>query len=284
LAFEEAERSSDAFVRKKPLTFKIVGGGPPGVELAGAIGEMTRFTLAKDFRSIDAKLARIMLIEASPRILPMFSQHLAGRAARYLESLGVQIWTGSKVSSVDQSGVQVGNEHVDAGTVLWAAGVEDSALGKGTGAALDRNGRVMVEPDLSRQGHPNVFVAGDMALCKNEAGKPLPGMARCTAPRTLPGQTDRPRDPRAGPQAISIHGQGANGHDGTEPRDCGNRQVPSVRAIGLVFWLVVHIFYLSGFRNRLFVVVQRAWSYFTFRRGARLIIDKEWRFHGKDPS
>jgi NADH:ubiquinone reductase (H+-translocating) len=280
LAFEEAERSGDPAQRKKHLTFVIVGGGPTGVELAGAIGEMTRFTLAKDFRNIDAKLARIILVEAGPRILPMFAEDLASRATRFLESLGVQIWTNSMVSEVNEAGVQIGDEHVDAATVLWAAGVEASALGRQTGAEVDRSGRVVVEPDLSIKGHANVFVAGDMATCKNKAGRPLPG----TAPVALQqGQylgnliiKDLQGGPRK-PFHFVDKGQMA-----TIGRSRAIVEIGKIHLAGRLawlIWLVVHIYYLTGFRNRLFVVIQWAWSYLTFRRGARLIVDKEWRFH-----
>ena len=177
LAYEEAERSSSAEERKRFLTFVVVGGGPTGVELAGAIGEMSRFTLAKDFRNIDAKLARVILLEAGPRILPMFSESLAARAMRDLEHLGVQVWTGSAVTNIDAGGVEIGEERIQAATVLWAAGVKASPLGQAAGLEVDRQGRVIVEPDLSVQGHPNVFVAGDQACFTHQTGKPLPGTA-----------------------------------------------------------------------------------------------------------
>ncbi len=280
LAFEEAERLSDPAQRKKLLTFVIVGGGPTGVELAGAIGEMTRFTLAKDFRSIDAKLARIILVEAGPKILPMFADDLASRATRFLETLGVQIWTNSLVSAVNETGVQIGGEHIDAATVLWAAGVEASALGRQTGAEVDRSGRVVVEPDLSIKGHSNVFVAGDMAACKNEGGRPLPG----TAPVALQqGQylgnliSNDLRGIQRRPFHFIDKGQMA-----TIGRSRAIVEIGKVHLAGRIawfIWLVVHIYYLTGFRNRIFVVMQWAWSYLTFRRGARLIVDKEWRFH-----
>src|SRR5437870_4125880 len=176
-AFELAERTSDREEQKRQMTFVIVGGGPTGVELAGAIGEMSRFTLAKDFRSINARLSRVVLIEAGPRILPMFSEPQANRAVRDLEALGVQVWTSSPVSVIDADGVQIGKERLRAGTVLWAAGVKASPLGKLAGLEVDEQGRVPVNPDLSVPAHPNVFVAGDQARFTYGTGKPLPGTA-----------------------------------------------------------------------------------------------------------
>src|SRR5262245_40671559 len=152
VAYEEAERTKNPDDRKRLLTFVVVGGGPTGVELAGAIGEMSRFTLSKDFRHIDSKLARVILIEAGPRILPMFSEQQAARATRDLESLGAQVWTNSAVTKIDADGVEVGAERIRTATVLWAAGVKASPLGQAAGLAVDRSGRVLVEPDLSVKG------------------------------------------------------------------------------------------------------------------------------------
>lgn len=177
MSFEQAELETDPQRRKQLLTFVIVGGGPTGVELAGAIGEMTRFTLAKDFRNIDAKLARIILVEAGPRILPMFSEEQASRAVRDLESLGVQTWTNSRVTRIEEGKVYLGSESIEAQTVLWAAGVQASELGRNAGVECDRQGRVKVNEDLSLPGYPQVFAAGDMALVLDSAGNPLPGVA-----------------------------------------------------------------------------------------------------------
>jgi NADH dehydrogenase len=284
MAFEVAERSHDAAQRKRQLTFVIVGGGPTGVELAGAIGEMTRFTLAKDFRNIDAKLARIILVEAGARILPMFGEQQASRAARELESLGVQVWTNSLVTGVNQYGVDIGEEHVDAATVLWAAGVEASELGRLTGSEIDSAGRVIVEPDLSLKGHPNVFVAGDMAHAVGKTGSPLPGTAPVamqqgqylarTIRRELKGVKRKP---------FQFHDKGQMATIGRSRAIVEIGKFHFSGRMAWLLWLVVHIYYLTGFRNRFFVVIQWAWSYLTFRRGARLIVDKEWRFHQSKP-
>ena len=176
-AFEEAEKETDPAKQKALLTFAIVGGGPTGVELAGAIGEMSRFTLARDFRRIDPKLARVVLIEAGPRILPAFGERMASRAVRDLESLGVQVWTASPVTRIDAMGVEIGDERIRCATALWAAGVEPSPLGAELGVPLDRQGRPLVAADLSLPGHPEAFVAGDQACSSGPDGAPLPGLA-----------------------------------------------------------------------------------------------------------
>src|SRR5512145_1036808 len=162
-AYERAELESDPARQRALLSFVVVGGGPTGVELAGALGEMSRFTLARDFHNIDPALARVILIEAGPRILPSFSETLARRAMRDLESLGVQVWTASPVTRIDAAGVEVGRERIETATTLWAAGVEASPLGKALGVPTDRLGRVRVGPDLALRDHPEVFVLGDQA-------------------------------------------------------------------------------------------------------------------------
>lgn len=282
-AFETAERIEDPREQRKYLTFVIVGGGPTGVELAGAIGEMSRFTLAKDFRNIDSKLSRVLLLEAGPRILPMFSQEQASRATRDLENLGVQVWTSSLVTRIDADGVEVGDERVGAATVVWAAGVEASHLGNRLGAELDRQGRVVVEPDLSIKDSPNVFVIGDLAHCTGESGEPLPGVApvaiqqgRYVARQILAEARGRPREPFR----FVDKGQMATIGRSRAIAEVGRLKVHGFKA--WIIWLVVHVYYLTGFKNRLFVVMQWAWSYLTFRRGARLIVNKEWREQAQD--
>lgn len=273
LAFEEAERIAGDDERKKFLTFVVVGGGPTGVELAGAIGEMSRFTLARDFKSIDASSARVFLIEAGPRILSSFSEDLAARAVRDLEHLGVHVWTSSTVTAIDADGVEIGKERLRAGTVLWAAGVTASPVGKTLGVQIDRQGRVVVEPDLSVKGHSRIFVAGDLALFTHQTGAGLPG----TAPVAMQqgryvGETilgDQRGEPRR-PFHFADKGQMA-----TIGRSRAITEIGRLKFSGFPAWLVwlaVHIYYLTGFRNRLFVVLQWAWSYLTFSRGARLIV------------
>jgi NADH dehydrogenase len=281
-AYEEAERITSTEERRRLLTFVIVGGGPTGVELAGAIGEMSRYTLAKDFRNIDPSLARVILIEAGPRILPMFSEPLVARAVRDLEHLGVQVWTNSAVTKIDADGVEIGKERLRSATVLWAAGVTASPLGKLAGLEVDRQGRVVVEPDLSVKGNSAVFVAGDQAVFTHQTGKPLPG----TAPVAM--QQGRYlakliRDDVAGLPRKPFHFTD-KGQMATIGRSRAIVEVGRMKLAGFkawLIWLAVHIYYLTGFKNRLLVVLQWAWSYASFRRGARLIVNKEWRFNPK---
>lgn len=284
-AFEEAERTSDADQRKRLLTFVVVGGGPTGVELAGAIGEMSRFTLARDFRHIDSKLARIILVEAGPRILPMFSEEMAGRATRDLEHLGVQVWTSSPVTSIDRDGVQISAERISAATVLWAAGVEASELGPSAGLPADDHGRVVVNADLTVAKYKNVFVAGDQATFSHDTGRPLPGVApvamqqgRFVAKTIICDLDERPR---------TTFKYADKGQMATIGRSRAIAEVGRFKFRGFFAWLVwltVHIFYLTGFKNRLLVVISWAWSYLTFHRGARLIVGKSWRIHPTESS
>jgi NADH dehydrogenase len=277
-AFEVAERSTSDDERRRNLTFVIVGGGPTGVELAGAIGEMSRHTLARDFRSIDARSAAVILIEAGPRILPMFSEESSRQAQRDLSSLGVQTRTSCAVTDIDAKGVQMGGERIESATVLWAAGVRASPLGREAGLDVDAQGRVLCEPDLSVKGNSHVFVAGDQARFTHQTGKPLPG----TAPVAMQqgahiGRTildDLHMKPRT-PFHFVDKGQMA-----TIGRSRAVIEIGKIRMSGFpawLTWLAVHIYYLTGFQHRLLVVLQWAWSYLTFGRGARLIVGKQWR-------
>jgi NADH dehydrogenase len=278
-AFERAECEADPAERRRLLTFAVVGGGPTGVELAGALGEMTRFTLARDFRTIDPTLTRIVLIEAGARILPTFESSLSSQATRELERLGVQIWTNSRVTHVSEAGVYVGDEHIAASTVIWGAGVQASGLGASLGVERDPQGRVVVSADLSIRGRPEVLVIGDQAHFRAEgAGRPLPGVAsvaiqqgRHAASTILGDAAGRDRSPFR----FVDKGQMA-----TIGRRRAVMQRGPFRSAGMLAWwtwLFVHIYFLSGFRNRLFVLMHWSWSYLTFSRGSRLIVDKEWR-------
>lgn len=277
-AFEAAERESQVELRRSHLTFVIVGGGPTGVELAGAIGEMSRYTLARDFRTIDPRQTRVMLVEAGPRILPSFSTKSSARAMRDLESLGVQVWTSARVTAVTAEGVTVGAEKVGAATVLWAAGVRAADVGRTLAVPRDQVGRVIVGSDLTVPNHANVFVAGDLASAKDATGALLPGVA-----------------PVAKQQGVYVADVIARDGDG-KPRDAfryvdHGRLATIGRSRALVemarfnlsgrlawwFWLLVHIYYLNGFRNRLSVLVQWTWSFLNSSRGARLIVGKDWR-------
>ncbi|MEZ4269770.1 MAG: NAD(P)/FAD-dependent oxidoreductase [Myxococcota bacterium] len=277
-AFEGAERATDATERKRLLTFVVIGGGPTGVEMAGAIAEMSRFTLARDFRRIDPKLTRVVLLEGGERILASFDAELVSRATRDLERIGVQVWTSSMVTGVDERGVDVGHERVDAATVVWAAGVQASPLGASLGVPLDRMGRVVVEPDLSVPGLPEIFVIGDLAHLVGPSGKPLPGLAPVALQqgRHVAGVV---RSAIAGTARAPFRYRD-KGQMATVGRSRAIVETGKARFGGFfawIAWLVVHIYYLSGFRNRVLVLLRWAWSYVSYHRGARLITDRDWR-------
>jgi NADH dehydrogenase len=283
-AFESAEREKDPKKQKKQLTFVIVGGGPTGVELAGAIGEMSRYTLARDFRNIDPKATRIILVEAGDRILPMFERKMAQRAVRDLESLGVQVWTKSTVTDINAEGVTVGEEVIRAQTVLWAAGVQGAQLNQRLEQELDRAGRVKVEPDLSLKGRPEVFVLGDQACALDEEGNPLPGVApvamqqgRYVGKLILDEINGKERG-----KAFKYTDKGTMATIGRSRAIVQSGPMRVHGWLAWLMWLVVHIYYLSGFRNRIFVLLQWAWSYMTFKRGARLIVGKRWQYFSDD--
>jgi len=281
--FEAAERTSDCGKQLKHLTFVIVGAGPTGVELAGAIGEMRRYTLAKDFRNINPRQARIILIEAGPRILPSFSEKLADKAAHDLAELGVQIRTASLVTNIDSEGVQIGQERLEASTVLWAAGVAASPIGRNLGAETDRQGRIVVEADLSIKKYPEIFVAGDLASFSHGYAAPLPGLAPVALQQGRFIARNIVRE-TAGKVRRSFRYLD-KGQLATIGRSKAIIELGRLRFKGFLAWLiwvVIHIYYLISFENKLFVTMHWAWSFFNFRRGARLIINKEWRFYRKN--
>ncbi len=272
LSFEEAERESDPRRRSRLLTFVIVGGGPTGVELAGAIAEISRHVLVSDFRAIDPREARIALVEAGPRILSAYSTESSARATAALRERGVEVRVDASVTGVDGEGVSLGAERIEAHTVLWAAGVAASPLAASLGAPLDRVGRVVVEADLSIPGHPEVFVIGDLAAFLHQGGKPLPGLSpvamqqgRAAARNVLRSLQGRPR--------IHFH-YADKGTMAVIGRAAAVAEIAGLRLSGLLAWLAwcfVHIFYLIGFRNRFIVMIEWAWAYFRYERGARLI-------------
>jgi len=274
-AFERAEATSHEATRDACLTFAVIGGGPTGVELAGTLAEIARHTLANEFRRIDSRKARVLLIEAGPRVLSTFDEKLSASARRQLERLGVEVHTDHPVSAIGEGYLEFGGERIAAQTILWAAGVAASPLGRQLGAELDRAGRVRVAPDLSLPAHPEVFVIGDLATLAQD-GKPVPGVAQAakqmgaTAARNVlarihgkPTQTFRYRN---------------LGTLATIGRHSAVVELPSLRLSGILawwFWLVLHIYFLIEFRSRLIVLINWAWSYFTYARGARIIIGNE---------
>lgn len=274
LAFENAENEPDGARREAMLTFVVIGGGPTGVELAGAIGEIAGHTLVKEFKHIDPRDAKILLLEGLPRILPMFPEELSTEAEKDLGQFGVQVRTNSLVTGVDHHGVNIGDERIDADTVIWAAGVQVSKLTQALReiAELDRAGRVPVEPELHVPGHPEIFVVGDAAGVKTRDGKPVPGVA--------------PAAMQEGKWAAANIVRAVNGHayrpfvyqDKGSLATIGRHQaVASVKGknfdgfLAWWMWMVVHVFYLNGLRNRALVISQWAFSYFSFGRNARLI-------------
>ena len=272
IAFERAEREMDPARRAAELTFLVIGGGPTGVEMAGALAEIARHSLARDFRHFDPGSARIVLIEGGPAILSAFPADLQQAAMKDLQRLGVTVRTNSIVTNVSPGVVSIGSESIRAETVLWAAGVSASPLGAALGAPLDRAGRVKVLPDLTIPGTPNVFVIGDLANLAGDDGRPLPGVAQVAIQmgkhavhnilRAIEHQPLRP---------FHYHDLG---NMATIGRASAIADFGRFRLSGLLAWLAwlfVHILNLIGFRNRLVVLVQWAWAYFTYQRGIRLI-------------
>lgn len=277
LAFEEAEREVNPEKQKPHLTFVVVGGGPTGVELAGALGEITRYSIKKDFQHIRPQLTRIILIEAGKRILPSMTDALSIEAMRQLEQLGVQIWTNSKVTEINATGIRIGNEFIESSTVLWAAGVAANPLNKTLDTPLDRQGRVIVETDLSLPHWPNIFVLGDQAHFPTGNGQSLPGLAPVAMQQGRFVAKNIARESR-NKKRLPVFHYVDKGQMATIGRSRAVGLFKGLEFQGFVAWmgwLLVHIYYLIGFKNRLFVLFQWAWTYLTYRRGARLIIDKK---------
>jgi len=290
LSFEAAERETDASRRRAILTFIVIGGGPTGVELAGAMAEIARRAIPREFRNIDTTTARIILIEAGPRLLPAFPERLSSRAKHDLEAMGVEVWVNSPVTGVDARGVSIGEERITSRNVFWAAGVKASPIGASLGAPLDRAGRVVVEPDLSLPGRPEVFVVGDLASVRDgRSGQMVPGVAPAAMQmgrfvgRLIAGEV-RARDESAPISGTPRPGSQCAERPGFVYRDKGNlATIGRARAVGVVsgrsfagflawaLWLGIHIVYLIGFRNRMIVLIQWAWAYFRYERGTRLV-------------
>jgi NADH dehydrogenase len=273
VAFELAEREENAAMREELLSFAVIGGGPTGVELAGALAELSKFVLDRDFRRIDPSSAKVRLLEAGPRILPSFPDDLAASAVAQLHELGVEVRAGARVTAIEPGRVHLGAEVLPASVVVWAAGVRAQPLTATLGVRLDKSGRVFIENDLSIPGHPDAFVIGDAARLDGPDGQPLPGVSPVamqqarwvakTIRKTLAGQERRP-----------FH-YVDKGSLATIGRSRAIAMVDRMHLSGLLAWLVwllVHIFYLIGFKNRFVVMFTWAWSYVTYGRGARLVV------------
>ncbi|MEW6731277.1 MAG: NAD(P)/FAD-dependent oxidoreductase [Acidobacteriota bacterium] len=272
LAFEAAEREIDVAHQRRLLTFIVIGAGPTGVELAGTLSELSRFVLARDFRSINPSSVRVLLLEGGPRILATFPEDLSEKAVQQLQQLGVEVHTQAMVTKIDADGVHLNNEFISSATVLWCAGVRATPLTQTLGVELDRAGRVLVEPDLSIPGHREAFIIGDAAAFLHQDGKPLPGIApvamqqgRAVAEMIIATLAGKPRSP--------FHYQD-KGNLATIGRSAAVAHFGRVHLSGFIawfIWLAIHIFFLIGFRNRFIVIFNWLWSYLTYQRGARLI-------------
>lgn len=272
MAFEYAERTSDEAARKAAMTFVVVGGGPTGVEMAGAIAEIARYTLSKDFRHIDPSQARVILVEGEPKVLAAYPDDLRDSAMKQLADLGVEVRTGIHATNLSEQGLQVGDEFIPCRVKIWAAGNNASFVGKSLGVPVDRVGRVMVNDDLTIPGHPDVQVIGDLANFPHQTGQPLPGVSpvamqqgrHAAANILMMLQGDRP-------QRFWYFDKGSMATIGRH-KAVADLQLVHLKGISAWFaWLFVHIFFLIGFRNRFVVMFQWAWAYFSFNKGARLI-------------
>src|SRR5438094_5286186 len=272
MAFEYAEKITDEAARKAAMTFVIIGGGPTGVEMAGAIAEIARYTLAKDFRHIDPSQARVILLEGEPRLLAAFPEDLSASALKQLVDLGVEVRTGARATNLNEAGVQVGDEFIPCRVKIWAAGNNASFVGKTLGAPVDRVGRIIVNNDLTIPGHPEVKVICDLANYSHQTGQPLPGVSPVAmqqgrhAARNILAMIEGRK-----PQRFRYWDKGSMATIG---RNKAVADLNIVHLSGLPAWLVwlfVHIIFLVGFRNRFAVLFQWAWAYFTFNKGARLI-------------
>jgi NADH dehydrogenase len=272
LAFERAETEPNPDERRRLLNFVVVGGGPTGVEMAGAIAELAKRALASDFRSIDPRSARVILIEAAPRLLTPFEPALSEKARRSLEQLGVEIKLSAGVTDCDGAGVSIGHERIETRTIIWAAGVQASPAAEWLGALSDHAGHVKVEPDLSVPGHPDIFVIGDAAVVIGPDGKPLPGVAPVAKQQ---GQyVAKLLIARANGKTMPAFRYRDFGALATIGRKRAVAQLGGLKVSGFAAWLlwsVAHIYFLIGFRNRLAVALHWLWNYVTFQRGTRLI-------------
>jgi NADH dehydrogenase len=300
LAFEHAELATDPIERTRHLSFVVIGGGPTGCELAGSISELARYVVSRDFRSIDPRETRVVLVEAGERILPSFPADLSQSAVEQLGEIGVEVKTGSMVVAIDENGVEIEGatpaaegpgpgrerERIVSSTVVWGAGVRANDLGRTLGVPVDRSGRVEILPDCSIPGHPEVFAIGDMARLDQD-GSPLPGVSPVAMQQArhvgkilraeMAGST-KPREP------FHYVDKGSMATIGRSRAIAWARGIKMQGFLAWMAWLVVHLWYLISFRNRVFVLLNWGWSYIAYARGARLITTTGWRKAGTDPA
>jgi NADH dehydrogenase len=292
LAFEEAESTDDTARLNKLTTIAVIGGGPTGVELAGAISELARHVLKKDFRHYDPARARVLLIEAGPRVLPQFPKSLSESAKRQLEDLGVEVRTGESVKNIEEGKIALENEIIEAGNIIWAAGMKAGLLTAQLGVELDKSGRIMVQPDLSLPGHPEVFAVGDIASLVDAHGNPVPGicpaaiqMARQAAV-TIEREIESPADIKPERKAFVYRDKGTMATIGRSKAVAMTGPFRLSGFLAWLSWLFIHLIFLIGFRNKMAVLLQWSYSYLTYKRGARIItgLDKRWRANGPEVS
>jgi NADH dehydrogenase len=278
IAFERAERETDRAVQRRLLTFVVIGGGATGVELAGALAEISRHALTHEFTNIHPETARVILIEGGSELLATYVAPLSAFARRSLEQLGVSVWTGTRVTSIEPGIVRMGSETLEAHTILWAAGVVAAPIGATLGAPTDRAGRVLVNPDLTVPGCTDVYVVGDLASLNGADGKPLPGVSQVAMQQAKWAADNIVRTIKNEPRTAFVYRN--LGNMATIGRHKAIGDLGWIRLKGHLawwFWLVLHIYWLIGFRNRLTVMTQWAFSYFTYQRSARLITgNDEW--------